>query len=85
MAQGIDSLEAKARIDSLSDTEVMRIAYEIDKLPAGAGELFMISWGGGRGMGPAWIGTVFITIVVLIIVGIVWLITTNWREDTNKK
>ena len=35
MAQGINPLEAKARIDSLSDAEAIRIADEIDKLPAG--------------------------------------------------
>jgi hypothetical protein len=34
-AQGIDPLEAKARIDSLSDAEVIQIADEINKLPAG--------------------------------------------------
>ena len=37
MAQGIDPLEAKARIESLSDAEVIRIANETDKLPAGGG------------------------------------------------
>jgi hypothetical protein len=36
MAQGINPIEAKARIDSLSDAEVTRIADRIDKqLPAG--------------------------------------------------
>ena len=36
MAQGINPIEAKARIDSLSDAEVTRIANQIDKqLPAG--------------------------------------------------
>ena len=34
---GIDALEAKARIDSLSDDEVIRIADQIDQLPEGAG------------------------------------------------
>ena len=37
MAQGIDPLEARARIDSLSDDEVIQIANEINELPAGAG------------------------------------------------
>jgi hypothetical protein len=36
-AQGIDPLEAKARIDSLSDAEVIQIADQMDKLPAPAG------------------------------------------------
>ena len=34
-ARGIDPAEAKARIDSLSDSEVMQIADKIDQLPAG--------------------------------------------------
>jgi len=34
-AQGINSLEAKARVSSLSDAEVMRIAKKMDQLPAG--------------------------------------------------
>jgi hypothetical protein len=78
MAQGINPIEAKARIDSLSDAEVIRIADEINKLPAGAGAMF-------SGVGPpAWVGAVIIGAVVLIIVGIVWLATTDW-EDTDKK
>jgi hypothetical protein len=44
MAQGINPIEAKARIDSLSDAEVMRNANEIDKLPAGGG-LVLWAWG----------------------------------------
>ena len=34
-ARGIDPDEAKARVDSLSDAEVMQIADRIDELPAG--------------------------------------------------
>jgi hypothetical protein len=34
-ARGIDPAEAKARVDSLSDAEVMQIADKIDGLPAG--------------------------------------------------
>ena len=34
-AQGIDSQEAKRRIDSLTDTEAIRLAKEIKQLPAG--------------------------------------------------
>ncbi len=34
-ARGIDPAEAQARIDSLSDAEVMQIAGKIDQLPAG--------------------------------------------------
>jgi hypothetical protein len=34
-ARGIDPAEAKARVDSLSDAEVMQIADKIDGLPSG--------------------------------------------------
>jgi hypothetical protein len=34
-AQGINPLEAKARVGSLSDAEVMQIAKKMDQLPAG--------------------------------------------------
>jgi hypothetical protein len=36
-AQGIDPLEARARVDSLSDAEAVRVADQIEKLPAGGG------------------------------------------------
>ena len=39
IAQGIDPIEAKARIDSLSDDEVIRVADQIDQLPAGGGAI----------------------------------------------
>ena len=72
MAQGINFIEAKARIDSLSDAEVIRIADEINKLPAGAG--------GSAVSFPAWYAAVAIGAIVLIIVGIVvgivWLAKT---------
>ena len=38
-AQGIDPLEAMARVDSLTDAEARRIAGEIEDLPAGGGFL----------------------------------------------
>jgi len=34
-AQGIDPLEARARVDSLTDSEAVRIADQIEELPAG--------------------------------------------------
>ncbi len=34
-ARGIDPAEAQARVDSLSDSEVMQISDKIDQLPAG--------------------------------------------------
>jgi len=37
VAQGIDPGEAWSRINSLSDNEVIRIADQIDQLPAGGG------------------------------------------------
>jgi len=37
--QGIDPLEAGARIDSLSDAEALAIADKLDQLPAGSGAL----------------------------------------------
>ena len=36
-AQGIDPLEAMARVDSLSDAEARQIADQIEELPAGGG------------------------------------------------
>ena len=38
-ARGITPLEAKARVDSLSDAEVKKIATKIDQLPAGGDAL----------------------------------------------
>jgi len=37
--QGIDSLEAGARVDSLSDAEAVAVADKLDRLPAGSGAL----------------------------------------------
>ena len=42
-AQGIDPLEAKARVDSLSDAEIQQIADRIDQLPAGGSTLAVIA------------------------------------------
>ena len=36
-AQGIDPIEAMARVDSLTDAEAQRIVDEIEELPAGGG------------------------------------------------
>ena len=67
MAQGIDPLEAKARIDTLSDAEVIQIADEIDKLPAG-GAIQVVST-----TTVILIGIVVVLIIVGIVVGIVFL------------
>jgi hypothetical protein len=42
MSQGIDMKEAKARIDSLSDTEIVLLADKIEQLPAGGDPLSTI-------------------------------------------
>jgi hypothetical protein len=54
-AQGISPVEAKARVDSLSDDEIMQIADKMDQLPAGGSALGVI-------VGAA----VFIFVVLLI-------------------
>ena len=54
-AHGISPLEAKARVDSLTDQEVTRIADKLDMLPAGGSALGVI-------VGAA----VFVFIVLLI-------------------
>lgn len=59
-ARGIDPAEAKARVDSLSDAEVMQIAEKIDGLPAGGdfwGTFFFV------------VIVVFLTLLVLEILG----------------
>ena len=39
VSQGIDPDEAKARVDSLSDSEVTEVAGKIEQLPAGGGAI----------------------------------------------
>ncbi len=39
ISQGIDPMEAKARVDSLSDSEVIEVADKIKQLPAGGGAI----------------------------------------------
>lgn len=56
MAQGIDSMEAQARIDSLADYEVVQLADQLEQLPAG-----------GDGFGLI-IGVLVIVILVLVII-----------------
>ena len=77
MAQGIDPLEAKARIDSLSDAEVIRLADQIDRLPVGRGGIQPF---------PTWVGILIIAavvaIVALFITGLVYL-GSYIEEKTN--
>ncbi len=42
IAQGIDTKEVKARVDSLSDAEIVRLVDQIEQLPAG-GDIGIIS------------------------------------------
>ena len=37
ISQGIDPMQANARVDSLSDSEVIEVADKIEQLPAGGG------------------------------------------------
>lgn len=54
-AQGINPAEAKARVDCLSDAEVLQIAARLDQLPAG-----------GNGVGALIGAAVFIFVLLLI-------------------
>ena len=58
VAQGIDPLEAKARVESLSDAEVVSLADQIEELPAGGSALGII------------VGTLLIVFLVLLITDI---------------
>ena len=58
IAQGIDPLEAKARVDSLSDAEVVSLTDQIEQLPAGGSALGII------------LGTALIVFLVLLITDI---------------
>ena len=42
VAQGVDPLEADARLNSLSDAEVIQLADQIDQLPAGGDALGLL-------------------------------------------
>jgi len=57
--RGIDPAEAKARIDSLSDAEVMQIADKIDQLPAG---------------GSFWGTVLFVTIIAFVVLVVLELL-----------
>ena len=58
MAQGISPVEATARVDSLSDAEIMQIADKMDQLPAGGSTFGVI------------IGAAVIIFIVLLITDI---------------
>jgi hypothetical protein len=58
IAQGIDPLEAKARVASLSDAEIVSLADQIEELPAGGSALGII------------VGALLIVFIVLLITDI---------------
>ena len=58
ISQGIDPLEAKARIDSLTDAEVIRLSSQIEQSPAGGDALLVI------------VGASLIVFIVLLITDI---------------
>jgi cysteine synthase len=58
IAQGISPIEAKARVDSLSDAEIMQIADKMDQLTAGGGTLGVV------------VGAAVIIFIVLLITDI---------------
>jgi Family of unknown function (DUF6627) len=57
-AQGVNPLEAKARLDSLSDAEVVQLADQIEQLPAGGSAVGVI------------VGAVLVVFLVLLITDI---------------
>lgn len=58
-ALGVDPNEAAARVSSLSDAEVAKLAGRVDQVPAGAGaEIFII------------LGVLFVILVVLDLIGV---------------
>ncbi len=56
--QGVDPIAARARVQALSDSELQRIANNLDQLPAGGSALALI-------------GAVFLILVILDIVGVI--------------
>jgi hypothetical protein len=58
IAQGIDPLEAKARVDSLTDAEAVSLADQLEELPAGGSALGIL------------VGAILIVFIVLLITDI---------------
>ena len=55
LSQGIDMTEAKARVDNLTDSEIVSLADQIETTPAGAGALGII------------VGAAVVVFIVLVI------------------
>jgi hypothetical protein len=60
-ARGISPQEAKARVDTLSDAEVVRMASALEQLPAGGDALGLL------------IGTAFLVFIILLITDLLGL------------
>ncbi len=58
ISHGIDPIEAKARIDSLSDAEVHKLCSQLKHLPAGGGDFGII------------IGALLVVFIVLLVTDI---------------
>ena len=58
ISQGIDMTEAKARLDNLTDSEIVSLADQIEKAPAGGGAIGII------------VGAAVVIIIVLVITDI---------------
>jgi hypothetical protein len=59
-AQGISAVEAEARVDSLSDAEVVRLAQQIEQAPAGGVDWLSV-----------FLVACFATLVILFVIGII--------------
>lgn len=59
---GVDPLDADARIASLSDSELLQLQGEVDRLPAGGSALAVI-------------GVVFVVLLILELVGVTNIFT----------
>jgi hypothetical protein len=75
MAQGISHIEAKARVDSLSDAEIMKIADKMDQLPAGGSTFGVI-------MGAAVV--IFIVLLITDILGYTDIFTFVNKHPSSK-
>jgi len=71
ISQGIDMTEAKARLDNLTDAEIVSLADQIEKAPAGGGAIGII------------VGAAVVIIIVLVITDILGF--TDVFSFINKK
>ena len=78
-AYGVDPAEAKARVAALNDADAIRLAAEMDGLPAGAG-------GGEGGLFVVILAAYFVTEIlpVILVVGSVVLIAKAIAKSRSK-